>query len=101
MQGRTVVALSDHVEKIDRPVERIERRPLETTDSGLVIGAMFEDEIARGEEGSHYDAKYMRPLDGCQVIDFSTLLPGPLATLLLAEAGAEVVSIVRPGAEDM
>ena len=28
----------------------------------------------------------MRPLEGCLVIDFSTLLPGPLATLLLAEA---------------
>ena len=43
----------------------------------------------------------MRPLDGCLVLDFSTLLPGPLATLLLAEAGAEVVRIERPGADDM
>jgi len=41
------------------------------------------------------------PLDGCLVLDFSTLLPGPLATLLLAEAGAEVVRIDRPGSEDM
>jgi len=30
----------------------------------------------------------MRPLDGLLVLDFSTLLPGPLATLILAEAGA-------------
>jgi len=37
------------------------------------------------------------PLSGVRVIDFSTLLPGPLATLLLAEAGAEVVKIERPG----
>ncbi len=44
----------------------------------------------------------MRPLDGIFVLDFSTLLPGPMATLLLAEAGAEVVKIERPGAgEDM
>jgi crotonobetainyl-CoA:carnitine CoA-transferase CaiB-like acyl-CoA transferase len=43
----------------------------------------------------------MRPLEGCQVLDFSTLLPWPLATLLLAQAGAEVVSIVRPGAEEL
>jgi alpha-methylacyl-CoA racemase len=40
----------------------------------------------------------MRPLDGLFVLDFSTLLPGPMATLLLAEAGAEVVKVERPDA---
>lgn len=39
----------------------------------------------------------MRPLSGLLVLDFSTLLPGPMATLLLAEAGAEVVKVERPG----
>src|SRR5579863_4449255 len=44
----------------------------------------------------------MRPLEGLLVLDFTTLLPGPMATLLLAEAGAEVVKIERPGrGEDM
>jgi len=42
-----------------------------------------------------------RPLEGLTVLDFSTLLPGPLATLMLAEAGAEVVKVERPGGEDM
>jgi crotonobetainyl-CoA:carnitine CoA-transferase CaiB-like acyl-CoA transferase len=42
-----------------------------------------------------------QPLSGLLVLDFTTLLPGPLATLLLAEAGAEVVKIERPGGEDM
>jgi crotonobetainyl-CoA:carnitine CoA-transferase CaiB-like acyl-CoA transferase len=35
-----------------------------------------------------------------QVLDFSTLLPGPLATLLLAEAGAAVTKVERPGTGD-
>ncbi len=38
----------------------------------------------------------MSPLSGKLVLDFSTLLPGPMATLLLAEAGAEVIKIERP-----
>src|SRR6188508_1419566 len=43
----------------------------------------------------------MQPLSGILVLDFTTLLPGPLATLLLAEAGAEVIKVERPGGEDM
>src|SRR5437773_309783 len=43
----------------------------------------------------------MRPLEGCLVLDFSTLLPGPLATLLLVEAGAEVIRIERPGGDEL
>ncbi len=43
----------------------------------------------------------MQPLAGLLVLDFSTLLPGPLASLMLAEAGAEVIKIERPGGEDM
>lgn len=40
------------------------------------------------------------PLAGIRVLDFSNLLPGPLASLLLAEAGAEVVKVERPGIGD-
>lgn len=42
-----------------------------------------------------------QPLAGVTVLDFTTLLPGPLATLMLAEAGAEVIKIERPGGEEM
>lgn len=41
------------------------------------------------------------PLEGLTVLDFSTLLPGPLTTLMLAEAGATVIKVERPGGEDM
>src|SRR5437899_5760191 len=43
----------------------------------------------------------MQPLAGITVLDFTTLLPGPLATLMLAEAGAEVIKIERPGGEEL
>lgn len=41
------------------------------------------------------------PLSGIRVLDFSTLLPGPMATLMLAEAGAEVIKIEHPDGENM
>jgi alpha-methylacyl-CoA racemase len=40
----------------------------------------------------------MLPLQDIRVLDFSTLLPGPLASLILAEAGADVIKVERPGA---
>ena len=39
-------------------------------------------------------------LAGIKVIDFSTLLPGPLASLFLAETGAEVIKIEKPEVGD-
>lgn len=42
----------------------------------------------------------MKPLADLLVLDFSTLLPGPLAGLILAEAGAQVLKIERPGLGD-
>ena len=38
-----------------------------------------------------------QPLNGIRVIDFSTLLPGPMATLFLAETGAEVIKVEPVG----
>ena len=43
----------------------------------------------------------MLPLSGIRVLDFSTLLPGPMATLLLAEAGADVIKVERPAGEEL
>ena len=40
------------------------------------------------------------PLAGVRVLDFSTLVPGPLASLLLADAGADVLKVERPDVGD-
>jgi crotonobetainyl-CoA:carnitine CoA-transferase CaiB-like acyl-CoA transferase len=41
------------------------------------------------------------PLSGLRVLDFTALAPGPIAGLMLAEAGAEVIKIEPTGGEAM
>jgi alpha-methylacyl-CoA racemase len=40
------------------------------------------------------------PMRGVRVLDFSRLLPGPWATQMLAEFGAEVIKVEQPGTGD-
>ena len=42
-----------------------------------------------------------QPLDGVKILDFSQIVMGPVATQLLADHGAEVLKIERPGIGDL
>ena len=47
------------------------------------------------------NSKSVRALDGIKILAFEQVLSGPFATCLLADMGAEVIKVERPGIGDV
>ncbi len=51
--------------------------------------------------GENWGQKMAGPLKGLKILDFTTLLPGPYATMMLADMGAEVLRVVSGSRPDL
>lgn len=85
----------------DRPIER----ELGNCKEGELIGLLHQPSRNGCTPFLHEGATAVpgnrKPLEGILVIDFSHFLSGPSATLRLADLGARVIKIERPGRGDL
>ena len=57
----------------------------------------FKSLESRSEVSVASNSKPSRALDGIKILAFEQVLSGPFATCLLADMGAEVIKVERPG----
>lgn len=60
---------------------------------GLAAGVVGEEPVAAPARCSPHEGRSVRDLEGCVVLDLSSLWAGPLCSHLLARAGARVIKV--------
>jgi crotonobetainyl-CoA:carnitine CoA-transferase CaiB-like acyl-CoA transferase len=68
--------------------------------SWIFLSILYNGGRGMNSEEQHATEQLARPLNGIRVLDISTMIAAPLAASLLADYGAEVVKVERPGTGD-
>ena len=61
---------------------------------------ILSDSVSNANEHNTIRTKRTGPLEGVRIIDFTRLLPGPMATMMLADMGADVIKVEDPDSPD-
>jgi len=79
---------------------RLSRTPPRQAAAPSAVSRAMPRDLRVRQQGTPVASKSASPLDGIRVVEITRYAAGPLAGLVLASLGAEVIKIEAPGGED-